>query len=205
MSFLATDTTLETERLILRRITHGDYAFFARIHADPDVARYLAHGNPRSLEETTHWLESVLAGYAHLQLGHVAITRKGDGQLLGRCGVSQLMTEAATQPDGTRLGYYFPTTAPADVACVTQHELGYTLDRAAWGQGYAREAVRAMWNYLSSKRPALTIVSLIHPDNARSIRLATSFGATRVDRVKSWDRDYDRYAWPAGNKPSIER
>ena len=88
---------------------------------------------------------------------------------------------------------------------MVEHELGYTLDRTAWGNGYAREAVRAMWNYLSARRPDSRVVSLIHPDNARSIRLATSFGATLVDRVTSWDRPFDRYAWPGGKSPSIDR
>jgi RimJ/RimL family protein N-acetyltransferase len=62
-----------------------------------------------------------------------------------------------------------------------------------------------MWEYLASRRPELKVVSLIHPENTRSIRLATSFGATRVDRVTGWGRVYDRYIWPAGNKPSTER
>jgi RimJ/RimL family protein N-acetyltransferase len=205
MSLLRTDTTLETERLVLRRITHEDLPFYARIHADPDVARYLAHGNPRSLDETTEWMHYVIEGYRELDLGQIAITRKSDGALLGRCGVSQLETEIDPQPDGTFLGYYYPARAPAERKLAAQHELGYTLDRAAWGMGYAREAVRGMWNYLTSRRPMLQLVSLIHPENARSIRLASDFGVKRVDRVNYVGRIYDRYVWPAGNKPSIDR
>ena len=108
-------------------------------------------------------------------------------------------------PDGTHLGYYYPDYAPAGVPHTTEPELGYTLDRAAWGHGYAREAVRGMWNYLSTRRPDLRVISLIHPDNARSLRLATSFGVTLVDRIMTWGRPFDRYAWPAGNSPSIDR
>ena len=205
MSLLAADQTLQTERLLLRRITREDFPFYARIHADPDVARYLAHGRPRSEEETEQWMDTLLSAYRELQLGQIAVTRKSDGALLGRCGVSHLETEVEAGADGSRAGYYFPTRAPAGVDHTVEHELGYTLDRAAWGFGYAREAVRAMWNYLRARRPESRIVSLIHPDNARSVRLATSFGATLVDRVKSWDRPFDRYAWPGGNSPSIDR
>jgi ribosomal-protein-alanine N-acetyltransferase len=205
MSLLHADQTIETERLLLRRITRADLPFYARIHALPDVARYLAHGNPRTLDETTHWLDSLLEGYRELQLGQVAVTRKSDGALLGRCGVSQLETEVAIQPDGSHLGYYFPNRTPSGRENIAQQELGYTFDQAHWGQGYAREAVRGMWEYLASRRPELKVVSLIHPENTRSIRLATSFGATRVDRVTGWGRVYDRYIWPAGNKPSTER
>lgn len=205
MSLLALDDTLESERLLLRRITRDDLPFYARIHADPDVARYLAHGNPRTLEETTHWLESVIAAYGELQLGQIAVTRKSDGALLGRCGVSHLEMEADAQADGTYIGHYYPAHAPEGKKHVVQHELGYTLDRAAWGNGYAREAVRVMWSYLSARRPDLVVVSLIHPENARSIRLASSFGVKRVDRVNYVGRIYDRYVWPTGNSPSIER
>jgi RimJ/RimL family protein N-acetyltransferase len=205
MSLLESDQAIDTERLLLRRITRDDLPFYTRIHADPDVARYLAHGNPRSAEETEHWLDAVLDSYRDLSLGQIAITRKSDGALVGRCGVSYLETEETTQPDGTRIGYYYPTRAPASVKHVAEAELGYTLDSAAWGHGYATEAVRAMWGYLAAKRPDLRIVSLIHPANTRSIRLATPFGVTLVDRVKIWDRDYDRYAWLAGKSPSIDR
>lgn len=205
MSLLTADATIETERLVLRRITRDDFAFFARIHADPDVARYLAHGKPRLADETAHWFDTLLACYDELQLGQIAVTRKSDGALLGRTGVSHLETELAAQADGTRLGYYYPARAPRGVAHTAQQELGYTFDRAAWGNGYAREAVRGMWDYLSARRPDLRIVSLIHPDNARSIRLATAFGARLVDRITSWDRPFDRYAWPAGKSPSTDR
>jgi ribosomal-protein-alanine N-acetyltransferase len=205
MTLRTADQTIETERLLLRRITRDDLPFYARIHADPDVARYLAHGNPRSYEETTAWLDAVLGSYRALELGQIAITRKSDGALVGRSGVSHLETERSAQPDGKRFGWYFPATAPEGADVVSQAELGYTLERSAWGNGYAREAVSGVWNYLRASRPDLLVVSLIHPENTRSIRLATSFGATIVDRITSWDRPYDRYVWPAGNKPSTDR
>jgi RimJ/RimL family protein N-acetyltransferase len=201
MSLLSSDQSLETERLLLRRISREDFPFYARIHADPDVARYLAHGKPRSLQETTDWLAHVLDAYRELELGQIAITRKSDGALLGRCGVSHLEIDLQRQPNGAYLGYYYPNRAPKGRQHAAQHELGYTLDRTAWGNGYAREAVRAMWSYLSSRRPNLRIVSLIHPDNLRSIRLASSFGAARVDSVDYVGRIYDRYVWPIHRAP----
>ncbi len=53
---------LETSRLILRRIDADDFEFFARIHADAEVARYLGHGQPRTREESSKWLKDVLEG-----------------------------------------------------------------------------------------------------------------------------------------------
>src|SRR3954463_817121 len=100
MSLLHADATLETERLLLRRITRDDLPFYSRIHADPDVARYLAHGKPRSPDETIAGLNALIESYPALQLGQIAITRKSDGALIGRTGVSYLETERHARPDG---------------------------------------------------------------------------------------------------------
>src|SRR5690242_17990905 len=122
MSLLASDQTLETERLLLRRITRDDLPFYTRIHADPEVARYLAHGNPRSVEETEHWVESVMNAYRELELGQLAVTRKSDGALLGRCGCSHLEVAVDAEPDGTYLSYYFPAHAPPGMQHLVQQE-----------------------------------------------------------------------------------
>jgi RimJ/RimL family protein N-acetyltransferase len=187
---------IETERLFLRRITPEDLPFYARVHADPDVARYLFHGRPRLLEETRGWLEGMLESYRTTGLGQLAIRRKLDGELIGRCGLSHLETESEPSENGSRIGYYFPTRALDGVKTVIQSELGYTLDSAAWQQGYASEAVRAVFEYARENRPGESIVSLIHPDNVRSRRLASRFAVTLVDRVTIWDRPFDRYVWP---------
>jgi RimJ/RimL family protein N-acetyltransferase len=51
---------MESERLIFRRIEQADFEFFARIHADPIVARYLGNGKARSIHAR---LEGSRAGY----------------------------------------------------------------------------------------------------------------------------------------------
>jgi ribosomal-protein-alanine N-acetyltransferase len=190
------DARIETERLVLRRITEDDLPFFARIHVLPEVAQYLAHGRPRLIDETRAWMASLLESYRAIGLGQVAVTRKEDGALLGRCGLSRLESEPDPQPDGTRLGYYFPSRAPAGITAVVESELGYTFDPAAWGKGYAREAVNAVWRYHRERNPGDRVVSLIHPENTKSIRLASRFGVSLVDRITSWDRPFDRYLWP---------
>jgi RimJ/RimL family protein N-acetyltransferase len=75
---------IESERLILPRIEQADFAFFARIHADPLVARYLGCGRARSVQETHALLETFCETYE--ELGPLAVLRKSDGVLFGRCG-----------------------------------------------------------------------------------------------------------------------
>jgi RimJ/RimL family protein N-acetyltransferase len=68
---------LESARLVLRRIAPDDLEFFTRIHALPEVTRYLyPAGRPRSPEESAMWLQSTLAGHEELALGCLAVLRK---------------------------------------------------------------------------------------------------------------------------------
>jgi RimJ/RimL family protein N-acetyltransferase len=43
---------IESARLTLRRIDPGDFDFFTDLNADPEVARYLPPGKPRSTEDS---------------------------------------------------------------------------------------------------------------------------------------------------------
>jgi RimJ/RimL family protein N-acetyltransferase len=83
---------LESARLLLRRITPDDLPFFTRIHARPEVAEHLyAGGRPRSAEETAAWLRTTLQSYEQLGLGYLAVLRKADGALIGRCGLMEML------------------------------------------------------------------------------------------------------------------
>ena len=184
MTLARQDTQLETERLLLRRMTQADLPFFTRIHADPDVARYIGLGRPRSVEESRIWLEKILYTYDTMELGQLAVVRKADRTLIGRSGVSFLEIDPAPLDGGAPLGYFVPGEAPAGVATHVEGELGYTFDRAAWGQGFAREAAGAVFDYARRMGKRERIVSLIDPANARSHRVATSLRAVLVDGVR---------------------
>src|SRR5262245_60061032 len=84
---------IESERLLLRRITRDDYDFFARLHATAEVVRYIMGGQARSAEESRAWVERV-AMYPREALGFLAVVRKSDGRVIGRCGLSELVVEA---------------------------------------------------------------------------------------------------------------
>jgi ribosomal-protein-alanine N-acetyltransferase len=196
MTLAVADTSIETARLLLRRITVADFPFYARIHADPDVARYLGYGRPRSANETRVWLDRIIECYETLQRGQLAVVRKSDGALIGRCGIAFLAVETRLADGAEPRAYFVPGEAPDGVTTRLEPELGYTFDRAAWGQGFAREAAGAVFDYFTAMRESDRIVSVIHPDNVRSRRLAESFGARLVDRVRAFDMVLDRFAWP---------
>jgi len=189
---------IESERLLLRRLDLGDLEFLVRLHADPEVARYLALGRPRTREESTAWLESVMRNYEERGLGQLAVVRKSDGVLLGRCGLADLVVEARATVAAVPRGWYHREEAPADAEIVSERELGYTFDRSSWGQGYASEAARCVYEYARYELKLLRVVSVIHPENARSLRLVERFGLRREDGVEVGSRLYDRFVWPMG-------
>jgi RimJ/RimL family protein N-acetyltransferase len=77
---------------VLRRVTPDDPPFYTRLHANPQVAEHLyPEGRPRSPEETKAWTEYTLASYEKLALGYLAVVRKADGALIGRCGLMEVV------------------------------------------------------------------------------------------------------------------
>jgi hypothetical protein len=120
---------LETARLLLRRIAPDDPPFFTRIHALPEVARGLWPGGlRRSPMQTEAYVRATLESYERLALGYLGVLRKGDGALIGRCGLTELAVESATPGHGIRKGWFGDAQAPAGAALMFECELGYTFD-----------------------------------------------------------------------------
>ena len=188
---------LESERLLLRRIVPGDLPFFTRIHALSEVAEHLyPEGRPRSPEETKAWMEYTLASYEQLALGYLAVVRKADGALIGRCGLMDMVVESADPEHGMRRGWFGREQAPADVALTFETELGYTFDPAVWGQGFATEAARCVRDYARDVLRLPYAISAILPQNVRSRRVAERAGARAAGHMEVIGLTWDRYVWP---------
>jgi [ribosomal protein S5]-alanine N-acetyltransferase len=186
---------LESTRLMLRRVMPDDLPFFIRIHALPEVVRYLYAGRQRSPEESAAWLQGTLKSYEQCALGHLAVLRKQDGVLIGRCGLTDLVVETAVGENRVRKGWFGRERAPTGAALTFEHELGYTFDPAAWGQGFATEAVRCVRDYARDVLLLPYAVSAILPQNTRSRRVAERCGVRAADQMEIDGRTFDRYVW----------
>ena len=198
---------LESTRLVLRRLAPDDLPFFTRIHALPEVARYLwGQGRPRSPEETAAWLQTTLASYELLALGYLAVLRKEDGALIGRCGLMEMVVESAASEHGIRRGWFRLPGAPADVELTLECELGYTFDPAVWGQGFATEAAQCVRDYARDVLRLPYAISAIHPQNARSRRVAERGGARAAGQMEAVGFTWDRWVWPlaTGGAPQLQ-
>ncbi|MGH9941159.1 MAG: GNAT family N-acetyltransferase [Pyrinomonadaceae bacterium] len=142
--------TLETERLVLRHFREDDFEAYARINADPEVMRFLGGQVMSRLEAWRHM--AMLVGHWQLRgYGHWAVVEKATGAFAGR------------------LGFHNPEGWPA-------FEIGWTLAREHWGKGYATEGATAALDYVFTEMKREHVISLIHPDNVNSIRVAERLG-----------------------------
>ena len=188
---------LESARLVLRRIRLDDLPFFARLHAIPAVTRYLyPGGQPRSSEWTEAWLRATLVSYERHQLGCLAVLRREDGALIGRCGLTDLAVEATASERTTQRGWFGRDNAQAGISLTFECELSYTFDPAAWGQGYATEATCCVRDYARGVLALANLVSVILPANARSRQVAERGGARAGGQIRIMGLLWDRYVWP---------
>ena len=188
---------LESPRLVLRRVAPDDLPFFTRIHALPEVARHLyPAGRARSPEEAARWLRYTLASYEQLALGYLAVLRKDDGALIGRCGLMDLVVESTEPGPRIRKGWFGREEAPAGMSLTFECELGYTLEPAAWGQGFATEAACCVRDYARDVLGLAYVISAILPENARSRRVAERSGARVEGQMDVVGLTRERWVWP---------
>lgn len=141
--------TLRTARLVLRPFRERDLDAFAAISADPEVMRHIGAGGP--MDRAATWRSMALF------LGHWALRGHGmwalehGGRFIGRVGF--------LEPEG------WP-------GC----ELGWLLAREAWGQGFAFEAASAARAWGREAAGLGALISLVRPDNLRSVALAERLG-----------------------------
>jgi RimJ/RimL family protein N-acetyltransferase len=152
---------LLTARLRLRRWGDGDVAAMTAINRDPEVTRYL--NAPTHPAAVAAFLDRVRAHWDVHGFGYWAVEPRGGGELLGFAGVAH----------------------PAFLESVAHRpELGWRLARAAWGRGYATEAATAARDDALGRLGLDELISIIHPANARSRRVASKLGMSVETHVR---------------------
>jgi RimJ/RimL family protein N-acetyltransferase len=76
------------------------------------------------------------------------------------------------------------------------------LAREVWGKGYATEAARAALEWAFGELGRASVMSMIHPDNTASIRVAERLGQRSEGRIREGESDVlvyriDRASWRA--------
>lgn len=161
--------TIDTPRLRLRQLVHSDFDAYASLCADPEVMRYVGDGRPLSRGDAWRQLAMLVGHWSLRGYGMWAVEERASGAFVGRVGL------------------HFPEGWP-------DREVGWALARRFWGRGYAFEAARAALAVAFESLQWERAISLIAPENVRSIRLAERLGEERQKQILLRGRDVVVYA-----------
>lgn len=147
--------SVETPRLLLRVPEVADAEAFMGILWDPEVVeqkqvtlREPPAGLDLAMKNTSDMIRQwELRGY-----GQWSVVEKATGQVIGV------------------VGFYHPQREWPGV------DLGWVIHRSRWGHGLATEAATAALGWIWDCTQVNRIVSLIAPDDHRSMRIATKIG-----------------------------
>ena len=142
---------LQTRRLTLRRFTESDLDALAILLRNSQFMRFSSGVLSRA--QTAGFLQRIFAGYRDNAPSQFAIIIREENKLIGYCGFFRQTVDNAEEI-----------------------EIGYRLDSEYWGRGLATEAARAVRDHAFGDLKLDHIISLIHPDNVASRRVAEKNG-----------------------------
>jgi RimJ/RimL family protein N-acetyltransferase len=164
---------LLTPRLVIRRFVPADAPAFSRYRSIPEVARFQSWSAPYPLEQAqafVGWLadEHPDAPGEWFQLA--IAPRDRPTLLIGDCGFRARGNEPAIA------------------------DIGFTLDPAVQGNGYATEAIGEVLRYLFEDRGKHKVAADCDTRNERSWRLLERLGFEREGELRDAFRDPDGWA-----------
>lgn len=150
---------LETERLILREMTEGDFDALYKVLADSDIMQHY----PYTFDEkrVMGWITKNIERYRIFGFGLWAVCLKETGEMIGDCGLTMQLINRDIKP-----------------------EIGYHIRKDRQRNGYAREAAIAVRDWTFENTPFNTIFSYMKGTNIPSCKTAESYGCRQVDEFR---------------------
>jgi len=142
---------LRTPRLNLREFVASDFDAVLAYSSDARVTRYLFFG-PRDADSTAEYLEELIQSQRETPRTRfeLAVEEIDTGRLIGACDLSLLERNVA--------------------------DLGYMLELAAWGKGYATEIATSLLEAAFLQLRADRVISTVDVNNGASIRVLEKAG-----------------------------
>jgi ribosomal-protein-alanine N-acetyltransferase len=147
--------TFTTERLTLKPLTASDFGAMRSLDTNPEVVRYLGHGNVRTEIETQKNLQKIFSDYQTHGLGLYGVWETESNTFIGRSGL-----------------------IPWNFEGLLVWEVGYSFLPKYWDQGYATECASFLCDWFLHHTDLSFVVSFIHPENLHSIHVAQKVGMT---------------------------
>jgi len=155
---------LVTERLVLRSWAAEDAGDALRPYGDPEVARWLAPAMDKVGDEAAmrvvlqQWMAE--DGRMLTPAGRWAIELRDDGRLIGGATLLPL------PPDD-------------------EYEIGWQLERSAWGHGYATEIgiALAQWAF---EQGLEQVIAVVRPTNTRAVATLRRMGMEWIGETEKY-------------------
>lgn len=146
---------IETERLILREYTLNDFNALFEIVSDLETMQH--YPAPFDEQRTKEWIVWNLENYEKFGFGLWAVVLKENGKFIGDCGITIQNIDNEMLP-----------------------EVGYHIHKKYWQRGYAKEAARAVRDWVFHNTQYSTIYSYMKYTNVGSYATAIAIGMKKV-------------------------
>lgn len=158
--------TLETERLILRKITRDDADdMFHHWASDSEITKFLTWPAHKDVEATKGYVEFVVGRYDQPDVFDWGIELKSIGKLIGTIGVVKLTPE------------------------VESAHIGYCLGKKWWHQGIMSEAFQEVIRFLFDEVELNRIDARFDPRNIGSGKVMEKCGLQYEGTMRSSDKN----------------
>lgn len=179
LNFNAMAEVLQTERLILRKLSLNDTDFIIELVNSPGWLQYIGYRNIHSTEDAIRYLkDGPLKSYEENDFGLLLIQLKTTGAPIGMCGL--LKRDTLPLPD-----------------------LGYALLPAYEGNGFITEATSAYLAFVAQQLQIEKLMAITSLDNEKSIRVLEKlhFVFERYMNMSGDDHPVRLFSWTAPDSP----
>lgn len=161
---------METTRLKLLEVTDRDFDLIFLLTRNEKVMKFFP--KVLSYEETQQMVQKILTHYVEYGYCFWKVLLKPDDQFVGISGLlhQEIDNESVT-------------------------EISYRMLPEYWNKGYATEAAKACKKYAETELGKKRLISLIHPKNDASIRVAIKLGARKIKSVLFMGEEHDVYVY----------
>lgn len=149
---------IETQRLVLRRLTTADAGFILKLLNEPSFIQNIGDKGVRTEADASRYIETgPINSYERYGFGLYLVLLKEGGVSIGICGL--LKRDALEDVD-----------------------IGFAFLPEFWSRGYAVESAAAVMDYGRNDLALRRIAAITSPDNSGSIRVLEKIGL-RFERM----------------------
>ncbi len=153
-NYFSKNITLETERLVLRKLSISDAADMYDYSRRPETSRYLLWSPHPSIDTTYDTLRYILREYNAGRYSDFAVVLKSNGKMIGTAGF---------------------TAIDEKNSCA---EIGYVLNPDYHGHGYATEAAEMLLNFAFCELGVNRVEAKFMQENEKSLKVMRRLGMT---------------------------